>query len=205
MIPYYDKNELILAHNNLNQDLTINKISKKMLDNDLVNQDYIDYISNGDIAKLRLADRGETMLHETIEKSIVPAHIMSLSATDDDIFRWQKDDRFITSKNYKKYIYSKLPPTLLVDLFADRFKDHFPNDDELLEKVLEYIGNTIFPDGTLLYVRYVYTRVKKKKHWSHFHKKTTRYYRDYLHYDTFRMENGKWKILHNRHRQTNRI
>lgn len=205
MLPYNKYIDVNLRYDEYNQELGINRISKRLLNNDLYLQNMIEVAINGDIVELRVANSEDTKGQIATDKGIVPKYVLSLSASDYDIIVGNVDNRYVTADLYKQYIDSKRSPTLWVDLSigSSFVYKHVPSSDNVLEKAIEFIHDYDAPDNTLMYVRFVYTHkwTTTYRHW--LHKKKQKHYEDFMYQDTFERKNGEWKFL--RRRKSNRI
>ena len=207
MLPYTTYYDVNLRYDEYNQELGINRVSNRLLENDIYLQNTINTALTGDIRELRIANRVETKALTLPDKAISPSTALALSATDVNIYS-KSDKRFMTNGKYKTYLDGKQPATLWADLsFQGSFIGSvFPEDATILAGAVAHIGNYDAPDGTLFYVRYVYTH-----HWVTTHyRQLGRYgkfhrshWLDYMYQDTYKRVNNNWSLL--RRRQTNRI
>jgi hypothetical protein len=205
MIP--NSSNINLRYDQFNQELGINKMADLLLENDLYILESITTSISGDLKELRIANRQETRALGTDIKAIPPRSVLSLSATDDNIYINDSEDKFITAGKYKTFIDRSQPITLWADLsFGVSFvRRSFPTDSEILAAAEEFLNYYDAPNGTLLYVRYIWTY-----HWTTKHKRSVfgghynrHHYLDYQYQDTYTRTNGSWNLK--RRRQSNRI
>lgn len=207
MLPYSEYSNIVLRYDEFNQELGLNRIADKLLANDEYIDSIISSLSNGNISDLRIASRDEVKALTVSNKVISPATLLSLSATETDAYVDSSSNRFITDQVYKGYIGSKQPATMFADLTwqGSFIGSVFPSNELILSAAVDYISSYDAPDGTLFYVRYIYTN-----HWRTKHKRSTlggHYYRNHYldsqYQDTYRRVDGEWSLV--RRRQSNRI
>ena len=195
MLIYKTIDQIEIPLDSFSQELRINRSTGKLLENDKSLISSIDILNEGDLKKLRIANRKEVMRLKETQKALCPAYVLSLSATPKDI-HYNRNDRFITNITYRKSVDSYNPSTVFIDLSFDKnfIGKHFPSNASIIAKAEEFLNGYEPRDGVILYVRFVWIRhwIKKKRKTWHVHHHHYHYYEDHLYQDTYKRQNGNW-------------